>query len=209
MKGIISIFVFCYFIYPVYSQVKLPALIRDSMVLQRDTKINVWGWAGKGEKISVKFNGKTYNSKTDANGKWLIVLAPTKAGGPYTLDITGSNKISLKNILVGDVWICSGQSNMVHQMGIHDVTYAKDIAEANFPQIRHFWIPTLTSLQGPRDDLPPGYWKSANPEDIRSFSAVAYFFARMIHKNYNVPIGLINASVGGTPIEAWTSEEGL
>jgi sialate O-acetylesterase len=125
------------------------------------------------------------------------------------MDITGSNKISLKEILIGDVWMCSGQSNMVHQMNIHDVTYAKDIAEANNPQIRHFWIPTLTNLQGPQDDLPTGFWKSAVGEDIRPFSAVAYFFAKKIYGKYHVPIGLINASVGGTPIEAWTSEEGL
>ena len=125
------------------------------------------------------------------------------------MDITGSNKLFLNEILIGDVWICSGQSNMVHQLNIHDVTYAKDIAEANYPQIRHFWIPTLTNLQGPKDDLPTGYWKWANPEDVRPFSAVAYFFARKIYEKYHVPIGLINASVGGTPIEAWTSEEGL
>ena len=118
-------------------------------------------------------------------------------------------KFLLKDILIGDVWICSGQSNMVHQMNIHDVTYAKDIAEANNPQIRHFWIPTLTNLQGPQDDLPTGYWKSAIGDDVRPFSAVAYFFAKKIYEKYHVPIGLINASVGGTPIEAWTSEEGL
>ncbi len=201
--------VFSCLIYPVNAQVKLPRLIRDSMVLQRDTKINVWGWAAKNEKITVKFNGKTYKAKTGADGKWFIVLPPTKAGGPHTMDITGRNKISLKEILIGDVWICSGQSNMVHQMNIHDVTYAKDIAEANYPEIRHFWIPTLTSLEGPRDDLPTGYWKWANPVDVRPFSAVAYFFARKLYEKYHVPIGLINASVGGTPIEAWTSEEGL
>src|SRR6185369_6157434 len=90
-----------------------------------------------------------------------------------------------------------------------DVTYAKVIAEANYPQIRHFWIPTLTNLQGPQDDLPTGYWKSAIGDDVRPFSAVAYFFAKKIYEKYHVPIGLINASVGGTPIEAWTSEEGL
>ncbi len=157
----------------------------------------------------MKFNGKNYKTTTGADGKWSVLLAPTKAGGPFTMDINGTNKITLKDILVGDVWFCSGQSNMVHQMNIHDVTYAKDIAEANNPQIRHFWIPTLTSLEGPKDDLPTGFWKSANPEDIRPFSAVAYFFARKIYEKYHVPVGLINASVGGTPIEAWTSEEGL
>lgn len=190
-------------------QVKLPRLVRDSMILQRDTKINIWGWAAKGEKINIKFNGKSYKTTTGTDSKWMIVLPPMKAGGPYTMDIAASNKITLKDILIGDVWICSGQSNMVHQMNIHDVTYAKDIAEANYPQIRHFWIPTLTSLEGPKDDLPAGNWKSAIGDEVRPFSAVAYFFARMIYEKYHVPIGLINASVGGTLIEAWTSEEGL
>lgn len=191
------------------AQVKLPRLIRDSMVLQRDTKFNVWGWASKDEKISIKFNGRTYKTKTGADGKWLVVMGPQKAGGPFTMEINGRNKIRLRDILVGDVWICSGQSNMVHQMNIHDVTYAKDIAEANYPQIRHFWIPTLTSLEGPKVDLPTGFWKSAVGDDVRPFSAVAYFFARALYEKYHIPIGLINSSVGGTPIEAWTSEEGL
>jgi len=193
----------------IHAQVRLPRLVRDSMILQRDTKINIWGWAAKNEKINIKFNSKSYKTTTGSDGKWLIQLPPMKPGGPYTMDIAGSNKLSLKEILIGDVWICSGQSNMVHQMNIHDVTYAKDIAEANNPQIRHFWIPTLTNLQGPQDDLPTGYWKSAIGDDVRPFSAVAYFFAKKLYEKYHVPIGLINASVGGTPIEAWTSEEGL
>jgi len=192
-----------------YAQVRLPRLVRDSMILQRDTKINIWGWAAAREKVNIKFNGKNYRTITGADGKWSMQLPPTKAGGPYTMDIIASNKISLKEILVGDVWICSGQSNMVHQMNIHDVTYANDIAQANYPQIRHFWIPTLTSLEGQKDDLSTGYWRSAVGEDVRPFSAVAYFFARKIYEKYHVPVGLLNASVGGTPIEAWTSEEGL
>jgi len=191
------------------AQVRLPRLVRDSMILQRDTKINIWGWAAKNEKINIKFNSKSYKTMTGGDGKWLIQLPPMKAGGPYTMDIAGSNKIALKEILIGDVWICSGQSNMVHQMNIHDVTYSKDIAEANNPQIRQFWIPTLTNLQGPQEDLPTGFWKSAVGDDVRPFSAVAYFFAKKIYEKYRIPIGLINASVGGTPIEAWTSEEGL
>ena len=192
-----------------YSQVKLPRLVRDSMILQRDTKINIWGWASKNEKITIKFNGKSYKAPTGADGKWIMQLPSMKAGGPFTMEISGNNKILLKDILIGDVWICSGQSNMVHQMNIHDVTYAKDIAEANNPQIRHFWIPTLTNLPGPKDDLPTGFWKSAVGDDVKPFSAVAYFFAKKLYEKYHVPIGLINASVGGTPIEAWTSEEGL
>lgn len=179
------------------------------MILQRDAKINVWGWASAGEKVSIAFNKKNYTAKTGADGKWKIVLSATKAGGPYNMVIAGKNKITLNNILIGDVWFCSGQSNMVHQMNIHDVTYANDIATANFPEIRQFWIPTLTSMEGPKDDLPSGFWKAAVGDEVRPFSAVAFFFARKIYEEYHIPIGIINASVGGTPIEAWTSEEGL
>lgn len=210
MKKIIPLLLLhCFICKAINAQIKLPTLVRDSMILQRDTKVNIWGWATPGENISASFNGKKYQTKTGTDGKWIFQLVPTKAGGPYTMELSGKNKIILKDILVGDVWFCSGQSNMVHQLNIHDITYAKDIAEANNPAIRQFWIPTLTSLQGPQNDLPYGYWKSAVGEDIRPFSAVAYFFARKIYERYKVPIGIINASVGGTPIEAWTSEEGL
>jgi sialate O-acetylesterase len=179
------------------------------MILQRDEKVNLWGWASANEKVLVKFNGKYYKSKADNAGNWKVQIPATKAGGSYTIDITASNKISLKNILFGDVWFCSGQSNMVHQLNIHDVRYAAEISNANFPEIRQFLIPTLTSLDGPKDNLPTGFWKSAVGEDVRPFSAVAYFFAKKLFERYHVPIGIINASVGGTPIEAWTSEAGL
>ena len=209
MKQFLFLLLLSYTLVPASAQVRLPRLVRDSMVLQRDSKMKIWGWAAEGEKVTVDFKGKQYKTTTGVDGKWSVTLPSMKAGGPYTMDITGSNKIRLKEILVGDVWLCAGQSNMVHQMELHRITYAKDIAEANYPQIRHFWIPTLTDLQGPRQDLPTGYWKWANPGDVRQFSAVAYFFARHLYEKYKVPIGLINASVGGTPIEAWTSEEGL
>ena len=209
-KAISAVYIFCMGFYlPAPSQVRLPRLIRDSMVLQRETKIKIWGWAAAGEKVTVKFIGKTYTTKTGVDGKWMTTLAPAKAGGPYTMQVGASNKITLKDILVGDVWICSGQSNMVHQMQLHSIRYANEIAQANYPQIRHFWIPALTDLQDSHEDLPGGSWKAANPENVQQFSAVAYFFARKIYDRYKVPIGLINASVGGTPIEAWISEEGL
>ena len=194
---------------PVCAQVKLPAFICDSMILQRDQKVNIWGWASAGEKVQVKFNGKTYKSTTDKNGDWKIQLPAIKAGGPYNMEISGKNNIVLKEILFGDVWFCSGQSNMVHQLNIHDVTYAREIAEANYPQIRQFLVPTLTSLQGPQTNLPGSRWTPAVGEAVRPFSAVAYFFAKKLYQKYKIPIGIINASVGGTPIEAWTSEDGL
>ncbi|MBF9252575.1 sialate O-acetylesterase [Pontibacter sp. 172403-2] len=189
--------------------VRLPQLVSDGMVLQRNAKANVWGWADPGEKVTIKFKGKTYRATTGADGKWNIKLTPMPAGGPYTMDIRGSNHLTVKDILLGDVWFCSGQSNMVHQMKLHNVRYAEDIAKANYPQIRQFWIPTTTNLQGPAEHLPPSSWKSANPEDVNDFSAVAFFFARKLYEQYHIPIGLINASVGGTPIEAWMSEESL
>lgn len=192
-----------------YAQVRLPRLVRDSMILQRDMPVNLWGWAGANEKLMVKFNNKSYRTKASAEGKWQVQLPPTKAGGPYAIVISASNTIALKDILFGDVWFCSGQSNMVHQLELHNITYAKDIAEAQYPDIRQFWIPTLTSLQGPQADLPTGYWKPATNPDIQKFSAVVYFFARDLYERYHVPIGIINASVGGTPAEAWTSEDGL
>lgn len=215
-KKLLSLFVACSpLLSLVYGQtairpaLNLPQLVRDSMVLQRDANTRIWGRAAAGEKVTVKFNNKTYKATAGNDGKWQVQLAPAKAGGPYTMQIDASQRITLKDILVGDVWICSGQSNMVHQMILHRERYEKEIAAANYPQIRHFWIPTMTDLQGPHDDLPTGYWKTANPQDVLQFSAVAYFFARKLYEQYKVPIGLINASVGGTPIQAWTSEEGL
>jgi sialate O-acetylesterase len=192
-----------------FAQVRLPQIIRDSMILQRDAKINIWGWASPGEKVNIVFNGKRLSTSASSDGKWLVSLPAMKAGGPYTMNISGKNKIVLKEILIGDVWLCAGQSNMVHQLNIHDVRYAKDIAEADYHEIRQLWIPTLTSIKGPNDDIKGIYWKSAVGEDVRPFSAVAYFFARKIFELYHVPIGIINASVGGTPVEAWTSEEGF
>ncbi|WP_026463952.1 sialate O-acetylesterase [Adhaeribacter aquaticus] len=206
---ILTAFCFLLFINVSYGAVKLPQLVSDGMILQRNSKNKIWGWADPGEKVTVTFNKKTYAATTGQNGEWSITLAPMKAGGPYTMNIKSSNQISIKDILFGDVYLCSGQSNMVHQMSLHNITYAQDIATANYPQIRHFWIPTATNLQGPAKDLPAASWKSANPQDVNNFSAVAYFFARKLYNQYRIPIGLINASVGGTPIEAWISEEGL
>ncbi len=194
----------------VLAQLRLPRIITDSMVLQRDVKLNIWGWASPGEKIKVQFNGKTYQAKTDDNGRWMVVMTPLKAGGPYVMNINGAkNSIKLKEILIGDVWLCSGQSNMEHYMAQHEVRYAAEIASVNYPQIRQFKVFTNAKMEGPQTDVLPSAWKWANPENIRSFTAVGYFFAKEIFEKYHVPIGIINSSVGGTPIEAWTSEEGF
>ncbi len=178
------------------------------MVLQRDVEIPIWGWASANEKIVVRFNGKTYKTTASASGEWKVNLRKMKSGGPYTMTVSGKNKVDIKDILIGDVWLCTGQSNMVHQLDIHDVLYAEEIATANNPNIRHFKVPTTTSIAGPQDDLDGGEWQKAIGEEVRPFSAVAYFFAKKIYEKNQIPIGLINASVGGTPIEAWIPKEG-
>lgn len=192
-----------------FAQVRLPHILRDSMILQRDARIKLWGWAAPGEKISVRFNGKAAKATAGSDGKWTAQLPPMKAGGPYTMNIDASNHIVLKDILLGDVWLCAGQSNMVHQMSLHAVRYADEVAKAAYPEIRQFWVPNVTALQGPQADVPFGNWKAANPTDVLDFSAVAYFFAKKLYEKYHVPIGIVNASWGGVPIEAMMSEDAL
>jgi len=194
--------------FSVQAEVKLPVLISDGMVLQRDANVPVWGWADPGEQITLSFKGKTYKTTTATNGKWSIELPKMKAGGPFTMRISGENSVEIDDILIGDVWLCTGQSNMVHQLDIHDVRYAEEIATADNPEIRHFKVPTTPAISGPQKDLEGGEWQKAVGEEIRPFSAVAYFFAKKIYERYHIPIGLINASVGGTPIEAWIPQEG-
>ncbi|MGZ3846435.1 MAG: sialate O-acetylesterase, partial [Flavisolibacter sp.] len=190
-----------------FAQVKLLQIFRDSMIVQRDAKIKIWGWASPNEKIKLDFNKKDFKTKADASGNWAIYLPAMKAGGPYTMNIDATNHVTLKDILIGDVWLCAGQSNMVHQMALHAVRYANEVATANYPEIRQFWVPNTTNLQAPQHDLPGGSWKWANPNDIGEFSAVAYFFAKALYEKYHVPVGIINASWGGVPIESMMSEE--
>jgi sialate O-acetylesterase len=198
-------------ILPVFlkANVKLPVLVSDGMVLQRDSKINIWGWASPGEKVQIKFNNKTFSTKADSKGNWVVSLAPMKPGGPYNMEVKGNNTIIIKEILIGDVWFCSGQSNMVITMERVKERFPDEIKNANFPEIRNFFISPSSDVTKIHDDLPPGKWISASPQNVLGFGAVAFFFAKSIFKEYKVPIGIINSSVGGTPIEAWISEEGL
>lgn len=189
-------------------QIKLPKLISNGVVLQRDSKIPVWGWASPNEKITIHFNKKNYKTTASNEGTWEIELPIMKAGGPYTMYISGKNSIEIKDILIGDVWLCSGQSNMEHQLFRHDVIYANEIATANYPEIRHYKVPKTISISGEKEDLEGGNWQKAVGEEVNPFSVVSYFFAKKIYEKYHVPIGLINASVGGTPIEAWIPKEG-
>ncbi|OON68939.1 sialate O-acetylesterase [Hymenobacter sp. CRA2] len=179
------------------------------MVLQRDKPVAVWGWADKGEAVSVSFQGKTYRATTGPDGKWRVQLPALKAGGPYEMTFKGSNQLTLRDILVGDVWVCSGQSNMELPMNRVKDKYPDVIAAATNPQIRQFDGPTRYAFKGPQADLPSGRWTAADPKAVLQFTAVGYFFARELHDKYKVPIGLIRIAVGGSPAEAWLSPEAL
>ncbi len=178
------------------------------MVLQRSKPISIWGWAAAGEKLTVQFNKQTKTALADAEGKWQVMLSPENAGGPFQLSVKGTNEVTIKNILVGEVWICSGQSNM--EMPIEGWgkinNYQQEIASANYPMIRHFKVPNTVSTKL-QDDISGGDWKICSPATAGDFSATAYFFARKLYDKLKVPIGLINTSWGGTQSEAWTSEQ--
>jgi sialate O-acetylesterase len=199
-------FLFLLLSFSAFSDVKLPSLVSNGMVLQRDIPVKIWGWASPGEKINVAFKGKKLRTLTDASGNWACTLPATPAGGPYEIKV---NEVLLKDVLFGDVWLCSGQSNMVINMERVKEKYPADIASANNPQIRNFFIPTAISKVDVRNDLPASSWLPVNPENVLQMGAVSYFFARDLYAKYQVPIGIINSSVGGTPIESWISEAGL
>lgn len=191
-----------------FADIRLPQLISDNMVLQRDQSITIWGWADPKEKVTVTLKNKSNSAVTSAGGRWEMQLPAQPAGVGFEMLVKGKNQIRIKNIAFGDVWLCSGQSNMVINMERVKERFAQDIVSADYPDIRNFFIPTLADLNGPKQDLPESQWKTANGADVLSFGAVTYFFARDLYHQYKVPIGIINSSVGGTPIEAWTSEQG-
>lgn len=191
------------------AQIKLPRLISNGMVLQRDTKVKIWGWASAKEKIEITFNHKTYKTITTEEGKWMIALPSQKAGGPYEMTLKASNTIVLKNILFGDVWVCSGQSNMELPMDRLKDKYKDVIAKAENPDIRQFLVPDQYYFANEKEDFTAGEWISANPVSVLQFSGVAYFFALEIYEKYKIPIGLINSALGGSPAESWISEENV
>jgi len=179
------------------------------MILQRNAKVNVWGWANPNEKITVYIDGKIYSTNADATGNWKVTLNPQKAGGPYQMTIEGSNKIKLNNILFGDVWLCSGQSNMELPIRRVKPLYEEEISKANNSEIRFFDVPKKYDFKMANVDYESGSWQEVNAKTILNFSAVAYFFANELYQKYKIPVGIINASLGGSPIAAWMSEDAL
>jgi sialate O-acetylesterase len=190
------------------AQLRLPAMVSDSMILQRDKPVNIWGWWNGAGPVTVSFNGKEFKAKADEQQRWQLQLPATPAGGPYTLTIhAGKETKTIHEILMGDVWLCSGQSNMEFIMGKLTEKYPDEIAASYNPMIREFQV-TLQYAMHPNQEL-NGKWRVANPANIGSFSAVAYFMVKALYEKYKVPMAVIKSTWGGTPAESWISEEGL
>lgn len=196
------------------AEVTLPALFSDHMVLQTGKADNIWGKASPGEKVSVEFQGKTYTAEAGSDGCWSTKLDAAQKGGPFELVVKGTNEIRIKDVLVGEVWLCSGQSNMaMHVDGLHGTVdrAAEEIAIANHPQLRLFTYDHLYDIY--QLEVPPrepqtertGRWWVCSPETVAHFSAMGYFVGRELQKQLDSPVGMIISAVGGTPIEAWTS----
>jgi sialate O-acetylesterase len=190
----------------VRAEVHLPAIIGDNMVLQQGTKVRIWGSASPNENVTVTFQNKSSKAVAGAQGHWEVLMGPFKAGGPSELTVKGTNVLTIKNVLVGEVWLCSGQSNMEWPL-MNAANGADAVAQANYPEIRLFTVEKRTSAT-PLDDV-QGRWVVTTPAEAAHFSAVGYFFGRELYQRLKVPIGLIHSSWGGTPAEAWTSHEAL
>jgi sialate O-acetylesterase len=188
--------------------VKMPKIFSDNMVLQREIPVPIWGWADKGEKVTVAFAGQEKSTLTGAEGKWTVTLEALKANKESSeIIITGSNKIAIKNVLVGEVWICSGQSNMEWTVG-NSLNAKEEKDVANHPMIRHIKVQKAQSHLK-QEDIASGSWEVCSPQTVSEFTAVGYFFSRQLVKELDVPVGLIGSNWGGTRIEPWTCPEGF
>ena len=188
---------------PVCAEIALPSVIGDHMVLQQGKKAPIWGWASPGEAVTVTMGGKSLSTEACAKGRWKVVLGRLKAGGPYTMTIAGpNNTITVNDILVGEVWVCSGQSNMQWPVSAsRDAD--QEIAAADYPEIRLFSVERKVA-ETPQEECTAA-WSVCTPETVPAFSAVGYFFGRELYQALGVPVGLVHTSWGGTPSEAWTS----
>lgn len=191
------------------SQVSLPRLISDGMVLQRNTDITIWGWAAKNEEINIRFMGSIYFAKANEKGEWELVFSGLEAGGPYTMNISASNTITIEDIYVGEVWVCSGQSQMDITMDRVSPLYEDEIKSAGNANIHYFSVPTAFNFTEPQQDFPSGQWERISQDNILSTSAIAYFYAVEMYNKYKVPIGMIRSSLGGSPVQAWISKDAI
>jgi len=188
------------------AEVRLPKVLGDHMVIQQGQPATIWGWADAGEKVVVEMGESRGETKANDEGAWSVKIDPPAAGGPYEVHVVGSNTLKLTDVLVGEVWVCSGQSNM--QWSVNRALHpAEEIAAAKFPKIRLFTVARNPAEQPLKDCVGNGQagWTACKPETIAGFSAVGYFFGRKLHQDLDVPVGLVNSSWGGTICEAWTS----
>jgi sialate O-acetylesterase len=192
---------------PASAQVKLPKVFSDNMVLQRDQPVPFWGTDKPGTEVTVKIGSNEAKAKADADGKWMVKLPALKAGGPLEVTVNGSTAVTFKNVLVGEVWLCSGQSNMEWTVGGSN-NAQEEIAKADFPRIRHIKI-GHTPTTKPQTDVASSGWTVCNSQTVGNFTGVGYFFARHLEKELDVPIGLIGSNWGGTRIEPWIPPEGF
>lgn len=207
MRRVISFAVLLLFAAECMGKVVLPTVIGDNMVLQRDAEVKLWGRADAGETVTVQYvNKKRYTTQADGEGRWTITLPAVKAGGPYKLQI---NDITVDNVLFGDVFLCSGQSNM--ELPVYRVTdmFAEEIAAYENPMIRQIAVPQTVNFKEPQEDIAPAEWKLLDRENVMGFSALAYFFAKELYARNGVPVGLVHSSWGGTPVESWMSDKAL
>jgi sialate O-acetylesterase len=196
----------------IFANIKLPALVGDNMVLQQQTEVKIWGWAKAGSKISISptWETKTYTTNTAKNGTWQTVIKTPIPGGPYRIKLSGDGDLTLSNVLIGEVWVCSGQSNMEMTMRGNSspiLNANQIILDADHPNIRLFKVKSSSSIT-PLDDV-KGQWDQSTSATAREFSAIGYQFAQILNKKLNVPIGMIMTTVGGTMVEAWMSKEAL
>ncbi|WP_222868009.1 sialate O-acetylesterase [Saccharophagus sp. K07] len=193
---------------PAFADVRLPRLLSDGAILQREKPLEIWGWADEGEKVTVEFGGKTYTTTTKS-GRWSVALPKQKAGGPHSIVVQGNNRIELQDVWFGDLWIAAGQSNIELPLRRVAQRYPEVIPNTNLPQVRQFSVPLIYSVDKVKEDYEQGSWKPAVPENLPEFSAVGFFFAEEIHQHTQVPIGILSIAVGGSPAQAWISEEAL
>lgn len=182
-------------------------IFQDGMVLQRDKPIKLWGSGPSGDVLQITLKETTYTTSVEPGGTWEVTLPPLPAGGPYELRISGQEDLVIKDVLIGDVWLLGGQSNMELPISRTLDLYEEEVRGAENPWIRQFRVPINYNFHGPIQKIPEGFWQNVNPQSIMDFSALGYFFAQAHYRKYGVPVGLVLTAVGGTPIEAWMSEE--
>ena len=209
MFGSTLFFCFVFGSSTVFAEVKLAKLFSDHVVLQRQKPIPVWGWANPNENVSVTFGGQNKSATADSTGKWTVIFAPMEATGE-SLELKATAKsgnVTVKDVLIGEVWLCSGQSNMEFTVKQAD-NFAGEKKDADYPQIRQFYVEHVVE-PSPQKDLKSGEWKASSPETVGDFTAVGFFFARDVYKKLKVPIGLVHSSWGGSQVESWISKDAM